>query len=222
MRPNRDSPLNILIVDDAKHAREAMRNIIDMHDDMVVIGEAKSGEEAITLAEQLMPDLILMDIHLPDIDGLHATRIIKGHFPAIKVVIVTVSDDAANLLEALKCGAQGYLLKHLTSSTWYECLQAFIRDEVPLSRTLASQILNEFNRKKEGTSEERQPLTHREREVLHLVALGLTNKEIAGKLHLSEYTVKNHLKNIMQKLHLNNRVQLTRYAYEQGLYPPKN
>jgi DNA-binding NarL/FixJ family response regulator len=208
------APCRILIGDDHEHARKAMRMIIESDPTFKIVGEAKNGQEVIQLTEQIMPDLILMDINMPVVNGLQATGIIKERFPYVKIVIVTVSDDASDLFEALKKGAQGYLLKNLNPNVWLEYLHSLLNDEAPMPREVAHRILNEFN--PVSSSIQRSVLTTREQEILTLVAKGLSNKEIALKLTISEYTVKNHLKNIMQKLYLSNRVQLTRYAYEQG------
>ncbi|WP_340398365.1 response regulator transcription factor [Paenibacillus sp. FSL H8-0079] len=205
----------VLVVDDHAHAREAIREILEMDDHFNVIGIVSNGQEAIDFMEKWLPDLILMDIQMPVLDGLEATRRIKLTFPYVKIVMITVSDDMLHLLEALKRGAQGYLLKNLEPSTWLEYLHSIINEEAPLSRDVAYQILKEVN-----VIEHKEPivkLTTRELEILYGVAAGWTNKEIAGKRDISEYTVKNHLKNILQKLQLQNRVQLTRYALEQGL-----
>ncbi len=208
-------PFRILIVDDHEHAREAIREILSSYQNFLVVGEATNGKEAIKMTEQLMPDLILMDINMPVMDGLEATKMIKVNYPYVKVVIITVSDEVTNLFEALKKGAQGYLIKNIDPSTWYDYLQAVADDEVPMNEDIALKILQEFTNQKEKQSQH-NPLSSREQEVLHLVARGNTNKQISATLCISEYTVKNHLKNILQKLHLENRVQLTRYAYEQG------
>ncbi len=203
----------IIIADDHPHAREAIREILEEYEEFEVIGEANTGIEAIRLTERLMPDIILMDISMPEMNGLDATRLIKARFPYVKIVMTTVSDDIVNLFEAVKRGAQGYLLKNIHSDKWYEHLKAFAMDEVPLSKEVALQIIHEMARPKER---EKVPLTNRETEVLHLVAKGKTNKEISQELFISENTVKNHLKNILQKLQLDNRVQLTSYAFENG------
>jgi DNA-binding NarL/FixJ family response regulator len=192
-----------------------MRIILEQDSTFDVVGEAANGREAIIQTEQKKPDLILMDINMPERNGHLATGMIKERFPHVKIVIVSVSDDALDLFEALKQGAQGYLLKNLNSEVWLAYLHAIMTDDVSMSREVAYRIIQEFNQ----SSERKQSvtLTSREQEVLALVAKGWSNKEIAVTLVVSEYTVKNHLKNIMQKLHLKNRVQLTRYAYEQGL-----
>ncbi|MGF7050313.1 DNA-binding NarL/FixJ family response regulator [Paenibacillus sp. DS2015] len=210
----------VLVVDDSPQAREAIGNILAEEPSFEIVGVVASGEEAVACTETLMPDLILMDIQMHGMGGLEATRVIKLQYPYVKIVMITVSDDVTHLFEALKQGAQGYLLKNLSPSTWLEYLQAIMSDEAPLSRELAFRILKEFPVSLAG--EEHIPLTVREREILKWVASGMTNKEIALELAISDQTVKNHLKNILQKLHLENRVQLTRYAMEKGLVSRKN
>jgi DNA-binding NarL/FixJ family response regulator len=209
-------PFRILIVDDHAHAREGIREILEEYEDFVIVGEGKNGEEAIKLTEELMPDIILMDIQMPFMNGLEATKRIKLKFPYVKIVMITVSDDITDLFDALKKGAQGYLLKNLESEAWREHLRAFALDEVPMSKEIAFQILKEFPQSKPITKE-KTPLSTRELEVLQLVAKGLSNREISETLFISEHTVKSHLKNILSKLHLDNRVQLTSYAFQQGL-----
>ncbi|MCM3635202.1 MULTISPECIES: response regulator [Paenibacillus] len=209
------SSCRILIIDDHEYAREGIRTIIGQDPHFIIVAEGASGEEAITLTEQYMPDLILMDIQMPGIGGLEATKQLKNNFPYIKIIIVTVSDDITHLFEAIKYGAQGYLLKNLQPSTWLDYLHAVALDEAPVTKELAFRMLKEFTAKPSSDSES-HPLTAREQEILRLVAKGFVNREIAVQLEISEHTVKNHLKNILQKLHLSNRVQLTRYAYEKG------
>jgi DNA-binding NarL/FixJ family response regulator len=191
-----------------------MRTIINMDAGFEIVGEGRNGAEAFELMEQLMPDLVLMDINMPEMDGLEATKQIKERYPYAKIIIVTVSDEITHLFEALKRGAQGYLLKNLNPSSWLQYLKAVAVDEVPMSREFALQLLQEFSRKK--IDRRVAQLTGREQNILECVASGRSNREIAMKLAISEHTVKNHLKNIMQKLHMENRVQLARYVYEQG------
>ncbi|MFC7442705.1 response regulator [Laceyella putida] len=207
-------PCRILIGDDHEHARQAMRLIIEQDPSFHLVGEAKDGFEVVQLAEKLMPDMVLMDINMPGLNGLEATRLIKEQYPSIKIVMVTVSDDASDLFEALKKGAQGYLLKNLNPSMWLTYLRSIAADEAPMPKEIASRILHEFTLSPHKTTSTK--LTGREQEILTHVAKGLSNREIAAICMISEYTVKNHLKNIMQKLHLHNRVQLARFAVEQG------
>ncbi|UUZ83924.1 response regulator transcription factor [Paenibacillus sp. P26] len=207
-------PVRVVIADDHEHAREGIRSILQMDPEFEVVAEAGNGLEAVEQTGIWMPDLLLMDIHMPGMGGMEATKQIKAKYPYVKIVIVTVSDDIADLFEAVKNGAQGYLMKNISPDSWHEYLKAIAVDEAPMSREFALRLLREF------TAKERKPprkngLTGREQEILELVAKGLSNKDIAGRLGLSEHTVKNHLKNIMCKLHLDNRVQLTRYVYEQ-------
>lgn len=212
-----ENAFRVLIADDHAHAREGMRDILSIDPTFVIVGEAVNGEEALAMTETVMPDMILMDISMPVMGGLEATKRIKERFPYVKIVMVTVSDDITHLFEALKKGAQGYLLKNLQPSAWHEYLRAIAIDEAPMSKELAFRILQEFSSKGPNKPPAATPLTSREREILERVAKGESNKEIAAQFSLSEHTVKNHLKNILQKLHLENRVQLTRYALEHGL-----
>ena len=209
-------PFRILIVDDHAHAREGIRDILEEYEDFIIVGEGTNGQEAIELTEKLMPDIVLMDIGMPVMDGLEATKQIKLQFPYVKIVVITVSDDITDLFDALKKGAQGYLLKNLQSEMWYDYLRAFALDEVPMSKEIAFQILKEFPQETSITKPD-TPLSARELEVLQLVAKGLSNRDISAQLFISEHTVKSHLKNILSKLHLENRVQLTSYAFQNGL-----
>lgn len=207
--------IRILIGDDHQHARKAIRMILEDDLNFEIVGEATTGQEVVELAKTLQPDLVLMDINMPVLNGLEATKLLKELFPQIKIVMVTVSDEISDLFEAIKRGAQGYLIKNLDPSMWLEYLHAVALDESPMPVSVAHRILEEFAH----AEKEKQPhnLTPREVEVLKGVANGWSNKEISEKLFISEHTVKNHLKNIMRKLHLNNRVQLTKYAFENRL-----
>lgn len=225
--------IRVFLVDDHPHGREGMREIIGLDPEFIVVGEAASGEEAIARIDDVLPDLVLMDINMPGMGGLEATQQLKFLYPSLKIVMVTVSDDITHLFEAIKRGAQGYLFKNLSPSAWREYLRAVVDDEAPMSKEIAFKLLQEFSSaaSSNGTSTIKPggsagasdpsamttPLTSREKDILERVVTGESNKEIATAFGLSEHTVKNHLKNILQKLHLDNRVQLTRYAYEQGL-----
>jgi|SRR5690625_4421736 len=211
-----DNQVSILIVDDHPMAREGMKEIISEEKTFKIVGMATSGKEAVQQTEKYMPDLILMDINLPDLSGMEVTRLIKSKYPYVKIVMVTVSDDIVDLFESIKNGAQGYLLKHVEHDSWIPYLKAIMNDDVQIDKPIAKEILQEFSNNHTIEADEKDHLSTREKEILTLVADGLTNKEISVRLEISEFTVKNHLKNLFQKLHLNNRVQLAKYAYEHG------
>ena len=200
----------VLLADDSPLARTAIRTLLKKNSGFEVVGEAEDGSQVLALARKLEPDLVLMDINMPRCDGLLATRLVKRELPHIVVVILTVSDDAGDLFEAIRSGAQGYLLKSLEPENWLEYLRD-LRQGAAMPRALAQRILNEFA-SPVAPMEPGLSLTEREYEVLRLVASAMTNKQVAAKLHISEQTVKNHIKSIMQKLHATNRVELALYA----------
>ncbi len=206
---------DLIIADDSVRAREAAQMILESEPQFRIVAEATNGLEAVQLASEMMPDLILMDINMPVMDGLQATMRIKRDLPYVYVVMLSVSDDPADLLEAIRCGAQGYLVKRLAPKDWISYLHGILDGDAPISRNMAERLLNEF---KLGSlphakhDEMESVLTARESEILGLVSRGATNREIAARLFISENTVKNHLKNIMAKLHIKNRVQLANYA----------
>jgi DNA-binding NarL/FixJ family response regulator len=208
-------PTKVLVVDDHLLSRKGIISILQRHSMFEIVGEATNGQEAIEKAKELMPDLILMDIRMPEGNGLEATRRIKEEMPYVKIVILSVSDDVQDFFEAIKSGAQGYLLKNMEPDHWLDYIISIVQGEAPISRPLANKILQEFSLQKDDMSGSN--LSERETELLHLVAEGLSNKEIGEKLHISESTVKNHLRNILAKLHLKNRMQLIAYAYKNGL-----
>ncbi|MFG6496453.1 response regulator transcription factor [Fictibacillus sp. UD] len=206
-------PVRILLVDDHLLAREGVKELLENQKEFVIVGEAANGIQAIEKTKELLPDLVLMDISMPKMNGLDATKAIKQQFPNIKVVMMTVSYDITDWFEALKRGAQGYLLKNLNTDDLLNGLKAYSLDEIPMSKEMAFRIWKEF--KKDGQAEE--SLSARELEVLQLVAKGHSNKEISNSLNISENTVKTHMKNILGKLQLENRVQLASYAYNNGI-----
>jgi DNA-binding NarL/FixJ family response regulator len=212
--------LRILLTDDHVLFRKGVAALLARREGMQVVGEAGDGLEALSVARETLPDVILMDINMPNCDGLEATRLIKREMPHVKIVILTVSDDDQNLFEAIKSGAQGYLLKDLEPYQLYDLLESISRGEAPLSGAIAARILKEFTRSGSETTNEPQvigDLTAREIDILQLVVEGLTNREIASRLVISENTVKIHLRNILEKLHLQNRIQAAVYAVRQGL-----
>ena len=211
--------MRILIADDHTLFRDSLRSLLEAHD-VEVVGEAENGEQAIQLAWQLKPDVVLMDLSMPVVDGMEATKRLAAELPEVKVVILTASDDDANLFEAIKSGAKGYLLKDLESRQFFSLLEGVGRGEPALTPTLARKLLDEFARPKKRTRESWDPdaLTEREQEVLELMVTGVTsNRRLAKQLGVSENTVKFHVRNILDKLHLHNRAQVVAYALRHGM-----
>jgi len=220
------APVRVLLVDDHSLFRKGIASLLSAEPGFEVVGEAANGVEGLEKARELMPDVILMDISMPEMDGLEATRRIKEEIPYVRIVILTVSDEDENLFQAIRNGAQGYLLKRIEPRALFSTLRGVGDGEAPISRTMATKLLAEFARQSTRQAVAPNPfatLTPREKEVLGLIALGKSNKEIATALAIAENTVKNHLKNILEKLHLENRVQAATYAIREGLAdaPPK-
>ena len=211
--------LRLLLVDDHALFREGLVNLFRYESDFRVVGEAEDADGALSKARELLPDLVLMDIDLPGADGVAATRKIRAELPEVSVVMLTVHDDTEKLMEAVKAGAEGYLVKNIRSAELLEQLRGVKRGEAAISRRMAARILEEFRRPEEMPEPEGE-LTARELEVLELVAARLSNREIAAQLYLSEHTVKNHLKNILAKLHLRSRRQAAAYGVARGWVRP--
>lgn len=216
------SPIRILLVDDQLLFRKGVRALLEEEPGMEVVGEAGNGREALEHVRALKPDAVLMDISMPVCGGVEATRLIKAEFPETRIVALTVSDEDQDLFEAIKGGAEGYLLKDLRPVELFEMLRGVMRGETPISPAIAGKLLTEFRRRpwREPSETAGWDLTSRELEVLQLVAEGLGNAEIAARLFIVEGTVKNHLHNILEKLHLENRVQAAAYAIREGLVEP--
>lgn len=209
--------VRIVLADDHALFRDGVASLLKSRG-YEVVGEASDGVEAVEIVRRLVPDLVLMDIRMPRLDGLAATRILTAERVPTRVVILTVSDDQENLFEAIKSGAAGYILKSTDTAAFFAHVEAAAAGDAPISRPLAGKILAEFARQlAEADDGAAGRLTERERQVLSLVSEGLTNRSIAAQLSLSENTVKYHLKNILQKLHLRNRAQAVAYALESGL-----
>lgn len=210
--------MRVLLADDHALVRIGIATLLRAWG-MEVVGEASNGIEALALARTLRPDVILMDITMPELNGLEATRHIKAELPDIRIVILTVSANDEHLFEAIKSGAEGYLLKDVSEAELERTLEAIAAGEPALSRGLAGKLLEEFGRlAREGPS--KQELSPRERDVLQLVAAGKRNREVAAELYLSEHTVNFHMRNILQKLHLRNRAQAAAWAVRAGLAIP--
>ena len=213
------SRIRVLLADDHALFRRGVASLLTAESGFELVGEASDGRQAVEMARELMPDVILMDVSMPVMDGLEATRRIKEEFPYVKIVILTVLEGERSLFTAVKSGAQGYLLKNIEPQALFGTLRGVVRGEAPVSRSMAAQLLSEFARQARHPAPAipASGLTARETEVLEQVAKGRSNKEIAAALAITENTVKNHLKNILEKLHLENRVQAATYALRQGL-----
>jgi DNA-binding NarL/FixJ family response regulator len=213
--------VRVLLADDHALFRAGIASLMDAWG-AEVVGEASNGFEALELTRLHRPDLVLMDISMPECNGLESTRLIKAEHPDTHIVIATVSDDDTDLFEAIKSGAEGYLLKDMSADDLERTLDAVSTGQPALSPALAARIVEEFTRqtRDESTAEPESTLTARESEVLTLVAEGGTNQEIADALELSPHTVSFHMKNILQKLHLRNRAQAAAYAIRKGLVQP--
>ncbi len=213
--------LRVLVADDHSLFRDGIVSLLEAAG-MTVVGEAGDGVEAVELATRLRPDLILLDIHMPEMDGLEALRRIRAALPEVRVVMLTVSDDDENLVAAVQAGASGYLLKNLDAKGFLASLRGLQRGEAAMTRKTMAQLMEALAEKKEERkSEPRDLLTSREEELLRLVAAGLSNKAIAQRLSISENTVKFHMKNILQKLNVRNRAEAAAYAVREGLVVPE-
>lgn len=215
--------MKVLLVDDHPLFLEGMRNLLTARN-VEVIGIARDGLEALRQTRALHPDVVLMDIEMPGCNGLEATRLIKTEMPAVKIVMLTVSADDEHLFDAIKSGAAGYLLKNLEADRFFDLLAGVARGEAAISRELATRVLEEFARQGERvkSKEETDGLTQRQVEVLQLAVQGLTNKEIADTLFITERTAKYHMSEILQKLHLRNRAEVIAYAMRTGLVYDRN
>lgn len=215
------SPVRVLLVDDQAMFREGLRTLFSVQPDLNVVGEAANGEEAVELADQLEPDVVLMDLRMPVLDGAAATRRITERHPECRVIVLTTFDDNEAVFEGLRAGAVGYLLKDASSEKLFEAVRAAARGESFLSPSVAAKVVSEFARLSRRTAvrsrELVEPLTERELDVLRLVGTGATNREIAETLMIAEGTVKNHLTSVYGKLAVSDRTQAALKAREMGL-----
>ena len=208
--------MKIVIADDHALFMDGLKNLLESRG-YKVIGMARDGMEAFNLAKKLQPDVMLIDIFMPNCDGLEATMLIKANFPKIKVVILTSSENEQDVFNAIKYGACGYFIKSFNSDTLFGLLDTLKRGETPVSPGLAGKVLEEFQTGEQERAKGKHYLTERQREVLSLVANGHIYKEIAETLDISERTIKYHIQSAIDKLHLQNRQQLISYASKAGL-----
>jgi len=218
--------VRVLIADDHALFRDGLRGMLETRG-MDVVGEARNGREAVDQTRRLRPEVVLMDLDMPELDGLAATRLISAEQPDVKVVMLTASEEDAHLFDAIKAGAQGYLFKNLPSDELFTLLDGVARGEPALTPALARKLLVEFARPAAAapprTAAGKGPdtLTDREREVLDLLVQGITsNRELAERLVITENTVKYHFRNILDKLHVQNRAQVVAFAVRHGLLEP--
>ena len=212
--------VRVLLADDHSLFREGLAGIISAQPDMQVVGEAGDGLEAFVKAQELKPDLILMDVQMPGMDGIEAVRQIKQIMPETIIVMLTVRGDDNMLFEALKNGAQGYLLKEIRSQALLEMLRGALHGEAAISPNLAGRVLSEFRRLSKGGVHEKEDdsgLTEREQQVLVQASNGATDKEIAASLNISLNTVKTHIRNILSKLHVSTRREAAKAAKAKGI-----
>ncbi|MEW6717775.1 MAG: response regulator transcription factor [Chloroflexota bacterium] len=213
--------IGILLVDDQRLMREGLRTLLELEPDLRVLGEAEDGEASLEAYEALHPDVVLMDIRMPGMDGVEATRCLCDRWPGAKVIILTTFDDDEYVFEGLRAGALGYLLKDVSGGELAQAVRTVARGGALIEPSVARRVVAEFARlapaaraPDEGLQE---PLSEREEEILRLLARGLTNREIAAQIHLAEGTVKNYVTSILQKINARDRTQAALRAHELGL-----
>jgi DNA-binding NarL/FixJ family response regulator len=221
VNPVVEQNLRVLIVDDHALFRRGLQMVLKQENDIEVVGEAGDGHEAVDKAQELMPDVILMDVRMPRRSGIEATQQIKDLLPHVKILMLTISDEEADLYDAIKAGASGYLLKEISIDEVADAIRSVWQGQSRISPSMAAKLLTEFAAMSKRADERQQlpapRLTDREMEVLKLVAQGLNNRDIAKELFISENTVKNHIRNILEKLHLHSRMEAVVYAVREKL-----
>ncbi|WP_129671953.1 response regulator transcription factor [Candidatus Chloroploca sp. Khr17] len=210
--------INVMLIDDHRVVRQGLRDFLELQDDIEVVGEASSGEEGVQLARELLPDVVLMDLVMPGIDGVETTRRLKAVSPSTRVIVLTSFADDEKVFPAIKAGAISYLLKDISPEELAHAIRAAQRNEAVLHPEVATKLMQEFSSPRPNEAPVDQ-LTPREMDVLRLVARGMSNKEIAEALIISEKTTKTHLSNILSKLHLADRTQVAIYALRKRLVP---
>ncbi len=211
--------IRVLLAEDHTIVRKGLRSLLDAEADIEVVGEAEDGRQAVEKAQQLRPDIVLMDITMPGLNGLEATRQLKKYCPEVKVVALTVHTNEEYILQVLRAGADGYLVKQAAVEELILAIQAVCRGDSFLSPSISRKVIEEYSRRAEASAPEDnyEQLTGREREVLQLVAEGRSNREIAETLHVAVKTVEAHRSNLMDKLDIHNTADLTRYALRKGV-----
>jgi len=207
--------ISVIIVDDHAIVRQGLRTYLELQPDIEVVGEASNGVEAIALTRETLPDIVLMDLVMPQADGVEATRAITGLSPSTRVIVLTSFSEDEKVFASIKAGAQGYLMKDVLPSELVRAIRTVHRGDAQLDTEIARKLMQEFTNPQPTTP--KHDLTERELEVLRLIAQGKSNKDISDDLVLSEKTVKTHVSNILQKLHLSDRTQAAVYALRQKI-----
>lgn len=216
--PTPNAPIRVLIAEDHPLMRQGLGVVLDSYDDLVLVGEAENGEQAVQLAQALKPDVIVMDIQMPVVDGLTAIQEISKLELNTRILVLTSYPDDDKVFEAIKAGAMGYLLKETRSEHLAEAIRDVQRGDVAISPPIARKLMQEIKEPTKSTPSE-QSLTQREMEMLRYLARGLSNQEIANEFGISSTTVATHVRNILGKLHLANRTQAALYAVKKGISP---
>ena len=217
--PVDSSTIRVLICDDHALFRRGLVMVLESEAGIEVVAEAEDGEEAVRHAAEAAPDVVLMDVRMPKVSGIEATRSIAEVVPTAKILMLTVSDEEEDLYEAVKAGATGYLLKEISIEEVANAIRAVMTGQSLISPSMASKLLSEFNNLAKAAQQKvlAPKLTDRELQVLKLVAQGMSNREVAEQLFISENTVKNHVRNILEKLHLHSRMEAVVYAVREKL-----
>ena len=219
MSDEQDKPqtITVLIIDDHQLVREGVRNFLQRQRDITVMGEAGSGQEGLRLASDLAPDVVLMDLVMPEMDGVETTRRLKQISPRTQVIVLTSFDDDQHILPAIRAGALSYILKDVGTAALAEAVRKAARGEVTMTPLVAARVMRELRQGGQPATLVGADLSEREIEVLRLIAEGRSNTEIAERLVISEHTVKRHVSNILSNLHLADRTQAAVYAWREGM-----
>ncbi len=211
--------IRVMIADDHAMVRQGLKTILELEEDICVVSQASNGEEAVAMSKKIRPDIILMDINMPVVNGLQAIKMLKDEPVNYKIIVLTLHQDREYLFKTLQLGCEGYVLKDAESSVLIEAIRSVYRDQTYIQPNMTGELVKEFNRVTlyEQDKSIVNNLTNREVEVLKLIAEGMINKEIAKTLYISEKTVKNHISNIFKKLDVNDRTQAAIYAFKHNI-----
>lgn len=209
--------VKIVLVDDHAMFRAGIKALLHLHSDFEVVGETDSGQHALQIIKDTMPDIVVMDISMPGMDGLTTTRLLKEHDPNLHIILLTQHENKEYILPALKMGASGYVLKRGAADDLVTAIRSVNAGKTYLDAYVADIVVQEYRHKNAATEGEYESMTDREKEIFLYLAKGLTNREIAGILYISQKTVDYHRTNIMRKLNIHNRVELTKYAMRKGI-----